>query len=78
MIKPEEIRFIAFVLAHGGRIPSDLWKGIKKQEYRYLSKWTGKGWWEFGVSLRSGWLTPEGKEALEKRFREQSEKDTDK
>lgn len=61
MRKPEEVQFIAFVTAHGGKIPSDLWDGIKKIEYNYLEKWVRKGWWEFGVTLRSGWLTPEGK-----------------
>lgn len=25
-----------------------------------LGKWASKGWWEYGVTLRSGWLTPEG------------------
>jgi hypothetical protein len=29
-----------------------------------LDKWTRKGWWEYGVSARSGWLTPKGVEAL--------------
>lgn len=75
MIKPGEVEFTAFVLAHGGKIPSDLWKGIKKQEYSYLSKWSRKGWWDYGVSLRSGWLTDEGREALQKRFSESIQQD---
>lgn len=28
-----------------------------------LEKWYRKGWWDYGVSLRSGWLTPDGKAA---------------
>ncbi len=66
MIKPAEVQFIAFVLAHDGKIPSDLWNGIQKQEYGYLDKWSDRHWWEYGVSLRSGWLTPEGRLALNK------------
>lgn len=31
-----------------------------KQNMHYLEKWTSKGWWEYGVSLRTGWFTPEG------------------
>jgi hypothetical protein len=23
-------------------------------------KWTDKNWWNYGVTVRSGWLTPEG------------------
>lgn len=73
MIKEDERNFIAFVLAHGGRIPSDLWGGIKKQEYGYLDKWSRKGWWDYGVSSRSGWLTDEGKVELPKRFSESTQ-----
>lgn len=29
-----------------------------------LEKWSGKGWWQYGVSLRCGWLTNEGRAAL--------------
>jgi hypothetical protein len=25
-----------------------------------LEKWTEKGWWDYGVSVRSGWITYEG------------------
>lgn len=35
-----------------------------KQLMYYLEKWTKKGWWEYGVSLRTGWFTPEGIEEL--------------
>lgn len=36
----------------------------KRAEY-LLDKWTGKGWWECGVTLRSGWLTEKGLAAAE-------------
>ena len=41
-----------------------------KQLMYYLDKWTGKNWWEYGVSLRTGWFTPQGI----KHFTESSEK----
>ncbi len=31
----------------------------KRTEY-LLEKWVSKGWWECGVSLRTGWLTEKG------------------
>lgn len=31
-----------------------------KQLMYYLDKWAGRNWWEYGVSLRTGWFTPEG------------------
>jgi hypothetical protein len=34
-----------------------------------LSKWEGKGWWEYGVSVRAGWLTDQGRAALAERGR---------
>lgn len=34
-----------------------------RAHYLYL-KWTGKGWYEYGVSARSGWLTAKGLEAV--------------
>lgn len=37
----------------------DLPGNPKRVEY-VLDKWCRRGWWEYGVSLRSGWLTPEG------------------
>lgn len=35
---------------------------IKRAEY-ILKKWTDKDWWDYGVSLRTGWLTEEGLQA---------------
>lgn len=29
------------------------------QWYYYLTKWAKKGWFEYGVSARTGWFTPE-------------------
>ena len=37
----------------------------KRAEY-LLGKWTDKGWWDYGVSLRTGWLTEKGLEEARK------------
>ena len=36
----------------------------QNRAYRLLEKWADKGWWEYGVSLRCGWFTPEAPEVL--------------
>lgn len=38
-----------------------------KRVHYILAKWDRKGWWTYGVSLRSGWLTDEGVRALEEK-----------
>lgn len=40
--------------------------GSDKQLHYYLDKWTQKGWWNYGVTARSGWWTPEGIEYFKK------------
>ena len=30
---------------------------LKRREY-WLQKWSDKGWWNYGVSPRSGWFEP--------------------
>ena len=72
MRKPDEIQFYVALLAlHGGpyksqqrglpfadKVGADL--GMhEKRVYGLLNKWTDRGWWEFGVTMRSGWFTPE-------------------
>ena len=39
---------------------------IKKRKTSILEKWSDKGLWEYGVSLRAGWLTKKGWEWLQK------------
>ena len=65
MVKPDEIEFIKRVRATE-RIPSSEWDSLTKKQYYWLDKWTDKGFWEYGVSLRSGWLTAEGKNEFSK------------
>lgn len=36
----------------------------EKRAYYLLDKWTNNGWWDYGVSLRSGWFTPEAPAVL--------------
>ena len=31
-----------------------------KQLMYYLQKWSDMGWWDYGVSLRTGWFTDWG------------------
>lgn len=64
MKKPKELRLIELVFLHCGRIPTHYWEGLTKMDYRFLEKWTKKGYWEYGVTLRSGWLTDRGREVL--------------
>jgi hypothetical protein len=35
-----------------------------KRAYGLIEKWTLRGWWEYGVSLRTGWFTREAPECL--------------
>lgn len=38
----------------------DLNMNAKRAAY-ILDKWTGKGWYNYGVSVMAGWLTDEGR-----------------
>lgn len=40
----------------------------EKRALYLLGKWTDKGWWEYGVSLRSGWFTAAGLAAISELF----------
>lgn len=35
-----------------------------KRGYYLLRKWSDKGWWDYGVSLRTGWFTQEAPESM--------------
>lgn len=42
-----------------------LFLGIpEKRMFGLLLKWSGRGWWDYGVTARSGWFTPEAPEAI--------------
>lgn len=71
MRKPEEIKLYAILKEKRplpcGTFADDHFEeaGCGKKGYYYLRKWDEKGWWDYGVSLRSGWFTPESPAALE-------------
>lgn len=56
MIKLDETEFKNLIISNGGRVPRDLWDHLTKRHYYLLKKWHDRGEWEFGVSVRSGWL----------------------
>lgn len=45
-----------------------------KRTWSLLEKWSRKGWYEYGVSVRVGWLTPEGIERAKELIAESEEK----
>lgn len=64
-MKPEE-RILMLAVADG--MQPMLYSPLllpQKRIMRMLEKWVRKGWWDYGVSLRTGWLTDEGKAAAE-------------
>jgi len=36
----------------------------EKRAFALVSKWSGRNWWNYGVSLRGGWFEPGSPEAL--------------
>lgn len=69
MRKPDEIELYA-ALRQGRVLPYEAGRELpdataerlgiaEKRAYCLLQKWSDKGWWDYGVSLRCGWFTPE-------------------
>lgn len=44
-----------------------------KRAWYLLSKWGSKRWYEWGVTMDLGWLTPEGKNKAEEIIKSQAE-----
>lgn len=65
MIKSDEILFMRDILNMGGRVDPLIWGDLTKRQYGLLAKWVSKGWWEFGVSTRGGWLTEVGRKKFD-------------
>jgi hypothetical protein len=63
-VKPDELQLLQAVAAKPRSALADAcFAPIQMPEKRglyLLQKWADKGWWEYGVTLRSGWLTPKG------------------
>lgn len=59
----DEIQYYAAIRAKGRGVFADVVaRNIDMDEnraYYLLEKWYRAGWWDFGVSMRSGWLTDE-------------------
>jgi len=70
-MKPDE-RKLAVLLLNRGKVQPDTIDGestrtlVRESGLNYkracylLSKWTGKGWYEYGTSLELGWVTEDG------------------
>jgi len=58
-MKPDERALLLTALTDRPSLYSAPEMNHKRRAY-ILRKWTERGWWEYGVSLRTGWLTPEG------------------
>lgn len=63
-MKKKELDFVRLLLKECKYKPYISGKAFEfsgdNQLMYYLDKWTIKNWWEYGVSLRTGWFTPEG------------------
>lgn len=42
----------------------------EKRAFGLVEKWCRKNWWDYGVSLRGGWFTPEAPQNIEPPRRE--------
>lgn len=40
----------------------------RRRLFGVLEKWADRNWWEYGVSVRTGWLTDAGRTALAARI----------
>lgn len=64
----DEIEYYAAIRAKGRGVFADVVAeriGLNENRaYYLLEKWCRLGWWEFGVSLRSGWLTDDAPQEL--------------
>jgi hypothetical protein len=72
LLKPDEREFLALVVAGNLRrkpplTPRDLIpkSGLNEKRALYLlDKWADKGWYEYGVCVDLGWITPKGIKAF--------------
>lgn len=62
------IKILLKKIAQEGIQPNQLadYVGHNKKRYSILEKWENKGYWESGVSTRTGYLTEEGFKELGK------------
>ena len=65
-IKADEVELMANVLDNEGRLSRRMHAlltldGVFPRAGYVINKWVKKGWWEYRVSLFTGWLTEKGK-----------------
>lgn len=75
MRKPDELELMRVLTHPHGHFrdgAGDLVDVTKREAY-VLAKWSARGWWESGVSLRSGWLTERGRDHLREVVRDADE-----
>lgn len=65
-MKPDEESLMLKLIKRGKSPRPSAWEvaesvGMPYKRARYIlrDKWTGRGWYDYGISWRGGWLTPE-------------------
>lgn len=58
-MKPDEIELIRLVMKQSRPTVSEMNEVSPRWAY-LLTKWVRRGFWEYGVSLRTGWMTEAG------------------
>lgn len=53
-MRQEEADLIKKILKNNNRLPQDLYED--EQADIFLTRWSGLNLWEYGVSMRTGWL----------------------
>jgi len=56
-MKADEQRLLEGIKA--GNYPRDFIGAHPKRVHYILEKWSGKGWWDYGICAEGGWFTPE-------------------
>lgn len=54
-------------IARSGRFADEVARDLGIPEKRatfLLDKWSDRGWWDYGVSARTGWFTPEAPQVM--------------
>lgn len=71
-MSPLELGLARFVVDGGSGSDAEKWWADQKRPMRQLwsilDKWSDWGWWDYGVSIRGGWLTEVGREELLRRL----------
>jgi hypothetical protein len=70
-MSPQERSIAQYVVSGATGSEAEAWWVAKgsppRQLWAVLDRWAARGWWDYGVSIRGGWLTESGREALLRR-----------